>query len=143
ILATSAATLDVDRVSLWCFDPSRQIITCSGTHQRSTGRRDTGAIIRRAEAPIYFAALDRDRVIASEDVSTDPRTRELHDTYLQPQGIGAMLDVPLRQNGVTMGVLCVEHVGGRRMWTVDEQNFALSAANLVMMAAADQERRDA
>ena len=143
ILATSAATLDVDRVSMWCFDIPRLSITCTGLHDRSTERDDTGAIIWRADAPAYFEALDRDRLVASEDVSADPRTRELYGRYLAPQGIGALLDVPLRKNGRTMGVLCVEHVGGPRAWTVDEQNFALSAANLVMVAATDQERRDA
>ena len=57
---------------------------------------------------------------------TDPRTREFLEPYLTPHGIGAMLDVPLRQNNATIGVLCAEHVGGPRTWTVDEQNFAIS-----------------
>jgi PAS domain S-box-containing protein len=38
-------------------------------------------------------------------------------------------------------VLCIEHVGGIRAWTFDEQNFALSLANLVVVALADADRR--
>ena len=52
-----------------------------------------------------------------------------------------MLDVPLRHNNSTLGVLCAEHVGGTRPWTVDEQNFMISVGNLVVAAIADDERR--
>jgi signal transduction histidine kinase len=40
-------------------------------------------------------------------------------------------------------VLCVEHVGDARTWTVDERNFALSVANLVTAAIADEAREAA
>ena len=54
-----------------------------------------------------------------------------------------MLDVPLRHDNATVGVLCAEHIGGARAWTVDEQNFAISAANLIVVAIAEEERRSA
>jgi sigma-B regulation protein RsbU (phosphoserine phosphatase) len=37
-------------------------------------------------------------------------------------------------------VLCGEHVGGARTWTLDEQNFAIAVANLLAVALADAER---
>ena len=40
-------------------------------------------------------------------------------------------------------MLCLEHVGATRTWTVDEQNFALSVANLVAAATAEEDRRQA
>ncbi len=54
-----------------------------------------------------------------------------------------MLDVPLRQGAEASGVFCAEHVGGPRTWTVDEQNFAVSTANLIAVAVADEHRREA
>ena len=54
-----------------------------------------------------------------------------------------MLDVPLRRGQDVIGVLCVEHVGAPRAWTVDEQNFAISTANLIAVAIADERRREA
>ena len=51
--------------------------------------------------------------------------------------------MPLRQNNTTVGVLCAEHVGAARTWTVDEQNFAVSTAYLIVVAVADEERRQA
>jgi PAS domain S-box-containing protein len=64
-------------------------------------------------------------------------------SYLKPLGIGAMLDVPLRQNDSTIGVLCLEHVGDGRAWTADEQNFALSLSNLIVVALSDADRLEA
>jgi PAS domain S-box-containing protein len=143
ILAISADALRVERLSMWRFDAERRTIECVGLHRRSTGGYESGVALARDEAPAYFDALQHDRVVAAHDAQTDPRTSGFLATYLVPQGIGAMLDVPLRQSNVPVGVLCAEHVGGPRVWTVDEQNFAISVANLVGVALAEEERRNA
>ncbi len=143
ILQVSADTLQAERVSLWRFGESRQLIRCVGLHERRTGRFDCGLLLYRPEAPAYFEAVEHDRVVDAQDAATDPRTREFRDAYLVPHGIGAMLDVPLRQDNEPIGVLCVEHVGGPRAWTLDEQTFAISVANLIVVALGDQERREA
>jgi PAS domain S-box-containing protein len=143
ILEMCAHTLQVERLSMWRASDDHQAIHCVGMFQRTSGRHDCGATIHRHDAPAYFTAFETERVIAAHDVRTDPRTTEFLGGYLEANGIGAMLDVPLRQDRMTMGVLCAEHVGGPRVWTVDEQNFALSAANLIVVARTDHERREA
>jgi PAS domain S-box-containing protein len=143
ILAVSAETLQVERLSMWRYSPGGQIIRCLVLYQRATGVCESGALIYRRDAPAYFDAIDHERVVAAADATTDPRTREFLDTYLRIHGIGAMLDIPLRQHNAAVGVLCAEHVGGPRVWTVDEENFAISAANLVAVAVADEDRRAA
>jgi PAS domain S-box-containing protein len=143
ILRVCAETLDVARLSMWRTGGGGLTIRCIGLHNRAADRYESGALLFRPEAPAYFSALDRERVIAADDALTDPRTAEFGAGYLRPHGIGAMLDVPLRRDNRTLGVLCAEHIGGARAWTVDEQNFAVSAANLVVAAVADEERRTA
>ncbi len=143
VLTMAAETLLVERVSVWSFDPTRQTLRCRSQYERSTGRCESGAVLNRSHTPTYFAALDRDRVIAAGDAREDPRTREFLASYLAPHDIGAMLDVPLRHNNTSVGVVCAEHVGDSRPWTVDEQQFAIAVANLVAVALADDERRQA
>jgi PAS domain S-box-containing protein len=143
ILEVSGHALNVERLSLWRFERGRAAIRCAGLYRRTSGSYGSGASIARDDVPGYFVALERERVIAAADAHTDPRTREFRDSYLAPNAIGAMLDVPLRQDNVTVGVLCAEHVGAARAWTVDEQNFAIAAANLVVAALAEEERRTA
>jgi PAS domain S-box-containing protein len=134
ILRAVASTLDVARVSMWRIDGTRRAIRCVCLFDRLNDTFESGAELSGETAPDYFDALERDRVIASEDVLTDPRTRDFKEAYLVPNGIGAMLDIPLRQDDSMTGVLCCEHVGGSREWMVDEQNFAASSANLIAVA---------
>ncbi len=143
ILEISARALHVERLGLWRFDLAHARIECAGLYRATPNVYDGGAVLPREAAPRYFDALERERVIAAADALTDPRTREFRDGYLEPNGIGAMLDVPLRHDNATVGVLCAEHCGGARAWTVDEQNFAIAAANLVVVAIAEEERRTA
>jgi PAS domain S-box-containing protein len=143
ILEAAAATLDVERLSMWRTADDRGSIRCVGLYARTPARHESGTVLARAGAPAYFDALERERVIAATDASTDPRTADFSSGYLMEHGIGAMLDVPLRQDDRMIGVLCAEHVGGARAWTVDEQNFTIAAANLIVVALADEERREA
>src|SRR5688500_10607269 len=143
ILEMAADTLQTERVSMWRFDSGRTAIDCVGLFRRTGRQHEAGARLGRAAAPAYFDAIERERVIAAHDALTDGRTSEFGASYLIPHGIGAMLDVPLRSGEGVAGVLCVEHVGRARTWTADEQNFAVSTANLIAVALADQRLRTA
>jgi two-component system sensor histidine kinase/response regulator len=134
ILEIAARAIDVERLSMWEFDARHSLIRCVGLHLRSGNRYESGAVLPRTVAPGYFEAIERERVVAANDAQTDPRTREFRDSYLVPHNPGAMLDVPLQGNNHRLGVLCAEHVGGTRAWTVDEQNFAISVGNLIVIA---------
>ena len=143
ILEMAATTLEVERVSLWRFASHNAAIECAGLYRNSAKVYESGAVLAREAAPAYFDAIERQRVIAAPDARTDPRTSGFRVPYLQPLNIFAMLDVPLRRGQDVIGVLCAEHVGAARMWTVDEQNFAISTANLIAVATADERRREA
>ena len=143
ILEISARALQVERLSMWQFDDERSVIRCVGLYRSSGDSYEAGAALLRSEAPAYFAAIELERVVAAGDAQSDPRTHEFRDAYLVPNGIGAMLDVPLRHDNTTVGVLCAEHVGDSRAWTVDEQNFAICVGNLIVVAIAEEERRNA
>jgi PAS domain S-box-containing protein len=144
ILAVAAEALAVERLSMWRFDTDERLaIRCAGLYRRSDAGYESGAVLHRELAPSYFVAIEHERVVAAQDALADERTREFGEFYLTPLGIGAMLDVPLRQNNKPLGVLCAEHVGTSREWTVDEQNFAISVANLIVVALVEEERRNA
>jgi signal transduction histidine kinase len=54
-----------------------------------------------------------------------------------------MLDAPIRRSGRLVGVVCHEHVGPRRLWAADEQDFAASIGDFVSLALEAAERRRA
>ena len=110
ILPLAAAALRVERLSLWRFADNRSTIRCDGLYSLSTGRHDSGGVLHRDDAPAYFAAIERERVVEAHDAQNDARTSGFTAGYLIPNRIGAMLDVPLRHDNATVGVLCAEHV---------------------------------
>jgi PAS domain-containing protein len=143
LFEVAAETLKAERISIWRFDDDRMAIHCLDLYSRSARRHESGAVLPRRTAPAYFDALERERFIVADDALEDPRTRAFADGYLEPLGIRAMLDVPLRGRDTTVGVLCVEHVCDIRTWKVDERNFAISVANLAMAAMANDARETA
>jgi len=143
ILPLAASALRVDRLSLWRFADEHSVIRCDGLYSAGAGQYESGAVLHRRDAPDYFVAIERERVVEAHDAQNDPRTSGFTAGYLIPNRIGAMLDVPLRHDNTTVGVLCAEHVGGTRAWTVDEQNFAVAVSNLIVVALVEDERRQA
>ena len=143
ILPLAAGALRVERLSLWRFADQRSTIRCDGLYSLATQQFESGSVLHRNDAPAYFAAIERERVVEAHDAQNDPRTSGFTAGYLIPNRIGAMLDVPLRHDNTTIGVLCAEHVGGTRGWTVDEQNFAVAVSNLIVVALVEEERREA
>ena len=140
---TVAGALQVARTALWLKNARAGTLSCVDLFDARTGRHESGASVAEKDFPGYFHALDDERNVAAADVLADPRTREFGPSYLVPLGIVSMLDVPLRRDGRTIGVLCVEQVEVRREWSVEEEMFAVAAANLLNLALESDERRRA
>jgi signal transduction histidine kinase/ActR/RegA family two-component response regulator len=140
ILEASASTLEVERTSVWLYNENRSKIYCVDLYQKSVGCHSSSYELSAANYPSYFQALEEERTIAAHDAQNDPRTREFTESYLNPLGISSMLDAPIRLHGQMAGVVCHEQVGPARHWTPDEQNFAGSIADLVVLAIEAYER---
>jgi PAS domain S-box-containing protein len=146
ITLIAARTLDVERASVWFYNDDRSLLTCIQRYENGSSTHIQGDDeMSAADSQIYFHALEADRVISVDRAQNDPRTREYSDRYLIPLGITSTLDVPIRVNGRTVGVLCHEHVGQPRTWTVEEQNFAnyLAYAIASVMGARDRAAAEA
>lgn len=127
----AASILRVERASVWRLRPDHASIECMNLFERSKGKHSSGAVIRAEDVPAYFAAIAEERCIAAHDAQLDPRTSEFRTNYLQPLGIGAMLDVPIWVHGIMVGVICHEHIGAPRSWTVVEELLASAVADFV------------
>ena len=60
---------------------------------------------------------------------------------MQASDIGAVLDGSILLNNQVIGVVCHEHVGGARDWTLDEESFAGSVADLVRLTVESHRRQ--
>jgi two-component sensor histidine kinase len=141
ITHAASQTLKVERVSVWLFDEDRQSIRCLDLYRRSSDEHSDGLTLSAPQFPAYFRAVEENRTIAADDARVDPRTREFRDSYLAPLGISSMLDAPVRSGGRLIGIICHEHVGPPRHWSLEEQAFAGSMADFVALALQAAERR--
>jgi diguanylate cyclase (GGDEF)-like protein/PAS domain S-box-containing protein len=141
ITEAAAQTLEVERVSVWFFNDDRSALSCADVFDRTNARHGSGGEeLRATNHPLYFRALETERTITASDAQRDPRTSGFND-YHHALGITSMIDAPIRRLGQINGVVCHEHVGPIRFWTVEEENFASSIADLVVIAIDAAERR--
>ena len=138
-----ADTLDVERVSVWLLNQERTILRCRDLYEKSLDRHSAGVDLESSNYPRYFAALERGRSVVAHDARWDLDTSEFADSYLRPQNITSLLDAPVRRGGKLVGVVCHEHVGARRVWAADEQDFAATIGDFVSLALEAGERRRA
>ncbi len=130
----AARTLGVARVSVWRFSDDQSKLECLEIYESDQDRHSVGGELSAAEYPAYFQALRGCWALAADDARNDPRTREFDSNYLVPLGITSMLDAPVRRGVQLVGIVCHEHIGPARRWTLDEQNFAGSVADLAALA---------
>ena len=142
ITEAAAANLSVARASVWRYRADRASLVCDDLFQSGTRSHERDMQLFARDYPTYFQALEEERTITAHHAVGDARTRELADSYLRPLGITSMLDAPIRLQGKMIGVLCHEHVGTPRAWSVDEQNFAGSLADCVSLAIAAADRKN-
>lgn len=141
IARAAAKTLDLERVSTWLFSEDRLKICCVAQYERNRKHHSRGVVLCASDYPSYFSAIMKDRTLAADDAQHDPRTCEFAQGYLKPLGITSLLDAPVRIGGRMIGLICHEHIGAMRHWTVEEQVFAGSMADFVAMAIQAAERR--
>jgi PAS domain S-box-containing protein len=134
ITQTAAITLNVERVSIWFYDEAHSHIHCADLYQLAENAHSAGVELGVSDFPNYFHALDTEPVITADCARQDPRTCEFRDFYLIPLGITSMLDVPIRAQDITVGVICCEHIGPERTWSLEEQNFTSYLAYIVSLA---------
>lgn len=140
---TAAETLNVERVSIWLNIADNSLLECVDFYTKSNNTHRVLEPVAVSEIPNYFLALNKLRVIAANDAMQHPALQELTDGYLQDNNIGAVLDGGIWLDGKAAGVVCIEHVGGLREWTSDEQTFAGSIADLARVTIETCKRRTA
>ncbi len=140
ILRASSRATNTERVNAWLFTEDRSEIRCIGNYDARQNELVPQESLPRVKFPNYFHLFETRRIIVSSDSLHSDITGELAESYLIPNDIQAMMDVPIRREGEIVGVLCFESVGAQRDWTIENQKFALITAQMVSLALETHER---
>ncbi len=138
----TAETIGVERVGVWVFVDHRSAIRCANVFERSKNEHLAGAVLRVADFPAYFAALQVRKAVPAEVAASDPHSAELNEAYLLPLGITSMLDASIFVEAEAFGVLCLEAVGPVHEWTTEARDFAGSMADLLALRIGSAERTE-
>jgi PAS domain S-box-containing protein len=142
----AAHALDISRASVWRFDEDARRLSCLDLFDARRQADDSGhsrsAMLDVDVYPRYVAALRQGRTIVANDARTDPTTADLA-SYLESEGIVAILDAPVFLDGMLAGVVCLEQAGRPRDWAHDEVRFASELATLLGRFLVARERSTA
>ncbi|MBH0176622.1 MAG: PAS domain S-box protein [Nitrospira sp.] len=139
-----AETLGVARVSVWLLSETRTELVCQNLYDRMHATHSIGSRHSTSQYLRYLKEIEASLVVAAPDACADPRTSEFVEHYFRPLGITSMLDVPIRRQGVLVGVLWLEHVGVPRDWSPEAQSFGASLGEILgrMMETTERTRAE-
>ena len=143
VTETVSKALNVDRVSVWFFNPEKTVLKLSDLYILQEDRHEKELLLDSDEYPLYIDALKRSYNITAENAITHPDTKEFKDSYTKPHGIQSMMDVPIWLQGDMVGVLCFEQTRNMKKWTFEEQDFAASTSYIISLSLEATRREDA
>lgn len=141
ICRKAGSALGVASASVWEFCPVAMHLHCLVRHAVDGFCQQLDmADLKLEDFPGYFSALLSEPIIVASDARSHPATIEFNEVYSRPLGIDSMLDIPLGPPEQRLGVLCFEHVGGRRYWSSEEESFTAAVGELATLAFEMNER---
>jgi EAL domain-containing protein (putative c-di-GMP-specific phosphodiesterase class I)/GGDEF domain-containing protein len=148
ICRAACQALDVERVSMWAYEPEVHLLRCLHVYQaRGSAPLDAANLDTLSlDGDDYMAALKGVRALDSDDFESAAGVPVSHlalRDYLRRHSIHALLDAPACVGGELIGVISHECVDRRRDWTAEEVTFAASMGDYVSMAFETVRRRSA
>ncbi|MFT3793137.1 ATP-binding protein [Flavobacterium sp.] len=140
ITETVAAGLQIDRVGFWKILEDK--LVCLDLYDNQSGEHRTDKDLLASELPNYFNALKEGIAIVAHDAVSNPYTKELTQSYLSPRRITDMLDLPIRENGHLIGVLCCENCDHQRNWSEADLAFARAAGDIMTLLVEQYAHRE-
>lgn len=142
VLVIATNTLSCENCSVWLYEQNQTKLKSILAYKRSENNFYNQADLYKSQLPNYFNFLKKNKIIISNNTLEAPLVSELLVSYIMPNKITSMIDVPLRSEGKMIGVICFEFVETQHIWTIDEQRFTQSVAQLLSLAFETEKKRE-
>lgn len=139
-------TLNVSRSSFWIFNEDEEVLFCDKLlldkkvdfEDLNNGNKDK--LLKRIDFPTYFEAMLNEPYIIANDALSHEYTNCFKDSYLIPNKIYSLLDVPIFHKGKVIGVLCQEETNKYRNWEASEVSFLFQISEFISYGFSIHER---
>ena len=135
-----AKTMKVERTSIWFFKGRKTKLKCGNLYELSLNRHTKNQEIYLADYPHYFQILQTEGTISVQEASIDPRTEELANSYLKPLNIQSIMNTFVYLAGEKIGIISLEQVGTHRDWSLEDETFLRSTADLISLTLEARKR---
>jgi len=142
VVQEGCAALNVHRIGIWSYLDNDNILKCVSNYDISAKGADSFEAFELANRKEYLRLLKSERLIIMNNIDD---CRLITDSFSGYDYLCAALDAPIRVDGQFTGVVCVEQwkcdeYPEKREWTIEEQNFTSSLADLMALAVSGSER---
>lgn len=141
ITRAAAWGLDVHRSGIWFFE--EDTIKCVNIFDSDDSENTKLPLFKESEYPVFFKALNQNRVISADKARTDERTRELTANYLEPHDILSLQIFPVWQRGQVVGFICNEYRSTVHHWEGYEESFTRAISDYITLSIETYERKKA
>jgi serine phosphatase RsbU (regulator of sigma subunit) len=130
----SKALNQVTRVSIWRYDSSLGSLICLDTFDKNTQKHTNGAILKESEYPVYFQKIRTQTYLQGDNVREESDFSEFIESYIIPNNIYSILDIPFFVQGMLAGVICFENLYQVHAFQKHEIHTATAMCGIVALA---------
>jgi PAS domain S-box-containing protein len=128
IVQVLAEMLNIGRVSIWMYTNKK--IECYKLFSNHTIEDFPDLELLEQEHPNYFSAIKNGLIVLADNALNHTDTAEFSKDYFSAYNIKSLLDVPIRNQGELMAVICCEQTDTFKNWTIDDANFVKHIADI-------------
>jgi GAF domain-containing protein len=146
ITREGCVALNATRVGAWTKTETENVLKNVSCYILSTDEYITQEDFDLSSSEAYMKLFATDRLIVTNNTRTSDIWADIVDDYAP--NLCAILDVPIHIDGKLAGAVCIEQYRNEtftemREWTIEEQNFASSLADIMALAISGAARRAA
>jgi signal transduction histidine kinase/CheY-like chemotaxis protein/HPt (histidine-containing phosphotransfer) domain-containing protein len=144
IAREACCALDTHKVGIWSLAEGTEILKNISSFKMPAEEYFVQDDFDLSSYNEYAKLLVTARLIVINDISKPNVLSNITEIY--NPGVCSLLDAPIRIGGKPVGVVCIEQercgaFPEKREWSVEEQNFASSLADLMALAITNAERK--
>lgn len=134
-------TINTCRSGFWLYNENKLELNCDKLYIKREDRFESGIILDGTQYPDYINILHEAPYILANDARSNEATKCFLDSYLKPNNVFSLLDIPVFHNGKIVAVLCQEQTKRIRIWQKSEINFLFQVGEFISYCFAVNERK--
>lgn len=137
LLDMSLEALRCDRSTYWVINSDDEALHLKAISQNATAPSTLSDSFKPSEFPEFFGEFVSNRTFALTNISKDKRISDIYERYFKPMGIESIMNAPILIDGNFTGFISYTMTNNKvREWSVQEQRYVASLADLIVVAIA-------